>query len=64
MMALVVFLNSNRPAQQAANSRNTSATEVVPIEEYRGVVLLPRRASGRAVAVPAAAEPKTFDDAA
>lgn len=62
-MAILSFSNATRPARRATISASNSETKVIPIEEYRGVVLLPRRSASRAATAPSNAEPKTFDAA-
>ena len=58
----ILTLSASRPTRQEGNSARHSLPKVVPIEQYRGIVLLPRRVSERAAPARSSA-PKSFDAA-
>jgi hypothetical protein len=58
----IVTLSASRPTRQEGNSSRHSLPKVVPIEQYRGIVLLPRRAAERA-RPDQASVPQSFDAA-
>lgn len=60
-MAILTLSASRRASQDAKDARH-SLPKVIPIEQYRGVVLLPRKSQDRAT--PSGRfEPKSFDAA-
>jgi hypothetical protein len=58
----ILTLSASRPTRHDADSARHSLPKVVPIEQYRGIVLLPRKSANRAKPACGSA-PKSFDAA-